>query len=187
MTACQIHTDADSCPHKSVSGCGDYALDHANRDTVGGPIETARECDAAASDRTSSTCFSDPTMTRIRNAIIVTGEHHMRGSLVVEHQKFTDLAGGGSLHAELDWMDDFLLPGMVEVHTDNLEKHLMPRPKTAWPVIPAILAHDAQIAAAGITTVLDAIAVGDIDPESVRMQTLTTCVAGLHEAQQAGI
>ena len=126
-------------------------------------------------------------MTRIRNAIIVTADQQIPGSLAFERDVITDIAAGGANHGELHWHGDFLLPGMVELHTDNLEKHLMPRPKVAWPVIPAILAHDAQIAAAGITTVLDAISVGDIDPDSVRMQTLTTCVAGLHEAQRAGI
>ena len=126
-------------------------------------------------------------MTRIRNAIVVTADQQMSGSLAFEGDRITDVGSGASNHGELHWQGDFLLPGLVELHTDNLEKHLMPRPKVAWPVIPAILAHDAQIAAAGITTVFDAIAVGDIDPDSLRMQTLTSCVAGLHEAQDAGI
>lgn len=126
-------------------------------------------------------------MTRIRNAIIITADQQIPGSLAFERGLITDIAGGGSSSGELHWHGDFLLPGMVELHTDNLEKHLMPRPKVAWPIIPAILAHDAQIAAAGITTVLDAISVGDIDPDSMRMQMLAGCVAGLHEAQNAGI
>ncbi|UGA36889.1 hypothetical protein JOS77_22210 [Chromobacterium haemolyticum] len=48
------------------------------------------------------------------------------------------------------------MPGLVEVHTDNLEKHLMPRNGVLWPTLPAVVAHDAQCVAAGITTVLDA-------------------------------
>jgi alpha-D-ribose 1-methylphosphonate 5-triphosphate diphosphatase len=75
----------------------------------------------------------------------------------------------------------------VELHTDNLEKHLMPRPKVSWPVLPAIIAHDAQIACSGITTVLDAIAIGDIDPDSVRTQMMQACVQGLAGARQAGV
>jgi alpha-D-ribose 1-methylphosphonate 5-triphosphate diphosphatase len=53
------------------------------------------------------------------------------------------------------------VPGLVEVHTDNLERHVMPRPKVTFPMQAAVQAHDAEIAAAGITTVLDAIGVGD--------------------------
>ncbi|MBI3726961.1 MAG: alpha-D-ribose 1-methylphosphonate 5-triphosphate diphosphatase [Burkholderiales bacterium] len=123
----------------------------------------------------------------IRNARIVTADSLFSGSMVVSQGKISELADSDAGLAGEDWQGDYLLPGLVEVHTDNMEKHLMPRPKVHWPVMPAILAHDAQIAAAGITTVLDAIAVGDIDPDSVRMQTLKPCVDGLRIAEQAGL
>ena len=126
-------------------------------------------------------------MTRIRNTRIIATDHEVVGTFSFEQQIITGIDDGDTAHAELDWQDDLLLPGMVELHTDNLEKHLMPRPKVAWPVMPAILAHDAQIAAAGITTVLDAISIGDIDPDGVRMQTLDSCIAGLHQAHAAGV
>jgi alpha-D-ribose 1-methylphosphonate 5-triphosphate diphosphatase len=52
-------------------------------------------------------------------------------------------------------------PGLVEMHTDNMEKHFMPRPKVFWPNgLAAALVHDAQMAAAGVTTVYDAICAG---------------------------
>ena len=126
-------------------------------------------------------------MTCIRNTLIVTADQQITGSLSFDQSVITEIIHGSVPEADLDWQGDMLLPGMVELHTDNLEKHLMPRPKVAWPVIPAILAHDAQIAAAGITTVLDAISVGDIDPDSVRVQTLGSCIAGLHQAKEAGV
>ena len=126
-------------------------------------------------------------MPRIKNSHIVTVDRDFSGSLAFDQHTITDIDQGHTNHAELDWGGDMLLPGMVELHTDNLEKHLMPRPKVAWPVMPAILAHDAQIAAAGITTVLDAISIGDIDPDGVRMQTLDSCIAGLHQAHAAGV
>ena len=53
-----------------------------------------------------------------------------------------------------------MLPGLIELHTDNLERHCVPRPSVLWPFRSAVLAHDAEIASAGITTVFDAIAVG---------------------------
>lgn len=133
-----------------------------------------------------SSIISSP-MTLIRNAILITATQELPGALAFTGQHISALQPGNSGHEGHDWHGDLLLPGLVELHTDNLEKHLMPRPKVAWPVIPAIIAHDAQIAAAGITTVFDAIAVGDIDPDSMRMQTLPGCIAGLHQAQQAGI
>ena len=123
----------------------------------------------------------------IRNARIVNADNVFTGSMKLGGAVIESISQGGTALAGEDWQGDYLLPGLVELHTDNLEKHLMPRPKVNWPVMPAILAHDAQIAAAGITTVLDAIAVGDIDPDSVRMQTLNPCTQGLRMAEQAGL
>ncbi|MDE2428719.1 MAG: alpha-D-ribose 1-methylphosphonate 5-triphosphate diphosphatase [Burkholderiales bacterium] len=123
----------------------------------------------------------------IRNARIVTSEDEFTGSCRIAHGVIQDIEVGSSGLSGDDWHGDYLLPGMVELHTDNLEKHLMPRPKVNWPVLPAILAHDAQIAAAGITTVLDAISVGDIDPDSVRIKTMASCIQGLRDATQMQI
>jgi alpha-D-ribose 1-methylphosphonate 5-triphosphate diphosphatase len=71
----------------------------------------------------------------------------------------------------IDLQGDYLLPGLVEIHTDNFERHLMPRPKVQWAELPALLSHDAEIAASGITTVFDALGVGDGDPDSLRGST----------------
>lgn len=63
-----------------------------------------------------------------------------------------------------DWGDDHLLPGLVELHTDHIEPHLTPRPKVNWAPAAAVLSYDAQIAAAGITTVFDCLRAGtDLD------------------------
>ncbi len=90
--------------------------------------------------------------------------------------------GSSSSSAAIDLEGDFLLPGLVEMHTDNFERHLMPRPKVHWAEAPALLAHDAEIAAAGITTVFDALGVGEADTESLRgaawdnvVRTIDTC------------
>ena len=83
-----------------------------------------------------------------------------------------------------DWGGDYLLPGLVELHTDNLEKHLEPRPGVRWPAMPALLTHDAQVATAGITTVLDAMGVGDFDARSVRAQGLADTVEALRHARE---
>ena len=61
---------------------------------------------------------------------------------------------------------EFLIPGLVELHTDHLEGHYAPRPNVRWNPLAAVLAHDAQVATAGITTVFDALRVGmDEDSE----------------------
>lgn len=126
------------------------------------------------------------TLSAIRNARIVTSQEHFSGNLSFAADTIISVAAGSSQVGE-DWEGDYLIPGLVELHTDNLEKHLVPRPKVHWPVLPAILAHDAQIAAAGITTVLDALGVGDIDPESVRSTMLASCVDNLRRARANGL
>lgn len=118
----------------------------------------------------------------LNHARIVLAEGVHTGSLLVRDGRIADIGSASSLPAAVDLANDWLLPGLVELHTDNLEKHLMPRPKVRWPVMPAILAHDAQVAAAGITTVLDAIGIGDIDHESLRIDTLETSMRLLDEA-----
>ena len=123
-----------------------------------------------------------PAPLTIRNARIVTAQEEFIGSLSAVDGMIDSVSIGASQVGE-DWEGDYLLPGLVELHTDNLEKHLMPRPKVSWPILPAIMAHDAQIAAAGITTVLDALGVGDIDPESVRSTLLASCIVNLQRAR----
>ena len=55
---------------------------------------------------------------------------------------------------------DYLVPGLVELHTDHLEAHIQPRPKVRWDPMSAVLAYDAQIAASGVTTVFDSLRIG---------------------------
>jgi alpha-D-ribose 1-methylphosphonate 5-triphosphate diphosphatase len=69
--------------------------------------------------------------------------------------------GRSALPQAVDGEGDYLAPGLVEMHTDNLEKHFMPRPQVFWPNgVAAAMAHDAQMAAAGVTTVYDAVCAG---------------------------
>jgi len=68
----------------------------------------------------------------------------------------------GAADCEYDLEGDFLIPGLVELHTDNLEKHFMPRAGVTWPAgLSSIAAHDVHMIGSGVTTVLDAIAVGE--------------------------
>jgi alpha-D-ribose 1-methylphosphonate 5-triphosphate diphosphatase len=82
----------------------------------------------------------------------------VRGGVIAEVGEAA--AGGGA--AVTDFGDDFLLPGLIELHTDNLERHLMPRPGIYWSDgLGALEAHDAEMAASGVTTVYDSICAGE--------------------------
>ena len=99
----------------------------------------------------------------LANAMLVLPGETRPGSLVVRDGQIAALATGAAVPSgAVDCAGDFLAPGLVELHTDNLERHLSPRPKVDWPHQAAILAHDGELASTGITTVFDAIRVGSI-------------------------
>jgi alpha-D-ribose 1-methylphosphonate 5-triphosphate diphosphatase len=124
------------------------------------------------------------TVTLITNARVVLATEVLRGSVLVRDGAIAEVQPGRSnLPAALDFEGDYLLPGLIELHTDNLEKHLEPRPGVRWPAMSALLTHDAQIASSGITTVLDAMGVGDFDERSIRAQGLQAAVEALVQAR----
>ena len=110
--------------------------------------------------------------TIFKNARLVLADEVVDGSVCIQDGKIQSVDQGNAIHSGgWDMQGDYLMPGFVEIHTDNFERHLMPRPKVQWAEMPALLAHDAEIAAAGITTVFDALGVGDGDPDSLRGST----------------
>jgi len=127
--------------------------------------------------------MNSPTSTPVvfTNAQLVLQDEVVKGSLTSQHGLIQHIDQGlSSVLQAIDLQGDYLIPGLVEVHTDNFERHMMPRPKVRWDDSPALLAHDAEIAAAGITTVLDALGVGEADPDSVRgndWDTVLNCIS----------
>ncbi len=91
------------------------------------------------------------------------------------------------LPGAIDLCDDLLIPGLVDVHTDNLEKHYQPRPGTTWDAIGAALAHDAQCAAAGITTVFDSLSLHGSKDGLDRGAAFGPMIAAMDEARAQGI
>ncbi|MCE8520585.1 alpha-D-ribose 1-methylphosphonate 5-triphosphate diphosphatase [Ruegeria pomeroyi] len=99
----------------------------------------------------------------LANATLVLPGETVTGSLRVVDGTITEIDQGARVPAgAVDCSGDMLAPGLVELHTDNLERHIQPRPKVDWPHAAAILAHDAELACTGITTVFDAMRVGSI-------------------------
>ena len=99
----------------------------------------------------------------LANALLVLPDETVTGSLRVRAGRISDMDTGASVPVgAIDCAGDFVCPGLVELHTDNLERHIQPRPRVDWPHAAAILAHDAELASTGITTVFDAMRVGSI-------------------------
>jgi alpha-D-ribose 1-methylphosphonate 5-triphosphate diphosphatase len=135
------------------------------------------------------TFFADMTSARndtwcIARARLVLADRVIVGGIRIESGRIGHIWEGTQCpDGAIDMDGDFLLPGLIELHTDNLEKHLLPRAGAAWPALPAMLAHDAQLVAAGITTVLDAMSLGDLEEDGGRIDTLRRALAALDETR----
>jgi alpha-D-ribose 1-methylphosphonate 5-triphosphate diphosphatase len=99
----------------------------------------------------------------LTNARIVLADEVIEGSVAITGGVITDI-GANSAHGQ-DVEGDFILPGLVELHTDHIQSHYAPRPRVRWNPVAAVQAHDAQVAASGITTVFDALQVGAVDED----------------------
>lgn len=124
----------------------------------------------------------------LTNARIVLPGDVIAGTIVVERGRIADVQPGRShLAAARDLDGDYVIAGVVDVHTDNLERQVSPRANARWPSRSAMLAHDAQCAVAGVTTVLDALCIGDLGFDPGRGQTFLDGVADLTSLTRAGV
>ncbi|MBV9248340.1 MAG: alpha-D-ribose 1-methylphosphonate 5-triphosphate diphosphatase [Acetobacteraceae bacterium] len=126
--------------------------------------------------------------TILTNAAIVLREETVHGTIVLNGPKITDVQPGRS-HSTgaLDLDCDYLIPGMVDLHTDNLERQVLPRSLARWPSRSAMVAHDVQCAAAGVTTVLDALCLGDLGFDKDRVRTFQDGVLDLDALTAAAL
>ncbi len=84
-----------------------------------------------------------------------------------------------------DMAGDFIIPGLIELHTDHLEAHYMPRPKVYWDPVAAVVSYDGQLASCGITTVLDSLRVWreeGVDEVGGEASVLATAIAAARDA-----
>ena len=127
--------------------------------------------------------------TILTNADLVLDDRIVRGTLVIRDGLIADIADGRTSALGADDLDgDILMPGIVDLHTDNLERQVQPRPGARWPSRSAFLAHDGQCAAAGVTTVFDALCVGNLNFDiDDRVRTFREGVADLTVLAASGL
>ena len=98
----------------------------------------------------------------LTNATLILPADIVKGHLVIRDGRIAEIGSGAVQVSAIDCDGDMIAPGMIELHTDNLERHIQPRPGVDWPLASAIYAHDAELAGCGITTVFDAMRAGSI-------------------------
>lgn len=125
----------------------------------------------------------------LKNARVVLEQAVVDGDLYIRDDVFHDaLPLVGKEIETVDCEGDFLLPGLVDLHTDNVEQHAWPRPGVTWPaMLAAVLAYDWQLVGGGITTVLDSLSLGDSGRSGERVAIIDTVVRALTQARSDGL
>ena len=119
-----------------------------------------------------------------RNARVVLGDEMIEGSILIRDGVIAAIESGSAQSGE-DFGGDYLIPGLVELHTDHLETHYRPRPGVFWDALSALHAHDVQIAGSGITTVFDAVRIGS-DPDLPDMGQHVEALTGAIDSGRTG-
>jgi alpha-D-ribose 1-methylphosphonate 5-triphosphate diphosphatase len=122
---------------------------------------------------------------RLRDALVVLPDRVVAGDVVFRDGVITAIeAADGAIPAA---GQDVVLPGLVDIHTDHLEKHVYPRAHVRWDMLPAVMAHDAQVIGAGVTTVFDSLCVGASIRQVERCEILTPMLDALDTASRRGM
>ncbi|MET4213855.1 alpha-D-ribose 1-methylphosphonate 5-triphosphate diphosphatase [Bradyrhizobium sp. LA2.1] len=129
-------------------------------------------------------------MTRMTlgNAQVLLPNEVVQGHLKVEDGWIIGIEAGGELPTgAIDLEGDFLMPGLVDLHSDHLEKHIMPRPGVYWPAVSAAVSYDAQVISSGITTMFDSFGLVGEEFDSDRNASLGRMLQGMEEAANEGL
>lgn len=121
------------------------------------------------------------------NAMVVGAETVAPGYVAVSHGAIVEVGEGRGPERGFDLGGDYLIPGLVELHTDHLESHFTPRAKVKWNAVAAVLSYDAQIAASGITTVFDSLRVGAVSESDAIAEDLQVLAGALDEARSKNL
>ncbi len=104
--------------------------------------------------------------TLIHNATLVLPDRLVEnGWLLIENQRIAGLGEGNSaalqVDRKIDGQGQFLMPGLIDLHSDAIERQVEPRPEVIFDTHIALGEIDRRLASAGITTEFHAISLDD--------------------------
>ena len=115
--------------------------------------------------------------TLIYNATLILPNRLIEGGwLFIENGRILDLGEGATYPAvaphSIDACTQFLLPGLIDLHCDAIEKFIEPRPNVHFALQVALAEADWRLAGSGITTEFHAVSLDD-NEFGVRSETFT--------------
>jgi alpha-D-ribose 1-methylphosphonate 5-triphosphate diphosphatase len=121
--------------------------------------------------------------TAIGNARIVLADRVIEhGWIAFADGRIAEFGEGEAPSGSEDACGDLIMPGLIELHTDHLEAHYVPRPKVFWDPVAAVVSYDGQLATCGITTVLDSLRVWREEEVDGRAGVLAAAIAAARDA-----
>ena len=101
--------------------------------------------------------------TILKNARIVQPDRVFDGTVVIEDGLIVEIKDDPNpmLDEGQDLQGQWLIPGVIDTHTDYIEKEIAPRPKSEFPIELAFHFMDVRAISSGLTSVLGAIRISE--------------------------
>src|SRR5215471_2109322 len=131
---------------------------------------------------------STKSETILGNARLVLADRVIeQGWIAFADGRIAEFGEGRAPAGHEDARGDLVMPGLIELHTDHLEAHYVPRPKVFWDATAAVVSYDGQLATCGITTVLDSLRVWREDGAEDVDGRAGVLAAAITEAREADL
>ncbi|MFV0562086.1 alpha-D-ribose 1-methylphosphonate 5-triphosphate diphosphatase [Malaciobacter mytili] len=95
--------------------------------------------------------------TILRSSKVLINEEFIPADIVIEWEFIKRVDKYGINEVAIDLKDKKVTPGIVDLHSDALEKEIEPRPNATFPMLLAITELDKKLSMAGVTTMFHAI------------------------------
>lgn len=95
---------------------------------------------------------------RIRNAVLVLPDRLFQGDLLLEDGRIREIvdepvgAPGSAEEGVVNAEGCYVIPGLIDMHSDAIEKEMQPRPNTLFPLRMSFFDLEKKLAGGGITT-----------------------------------
>ncbi|HWQ42055.1 MAG TPA: alpha-D-ribose 1-methylphosphonate 5-triphosphate diphosphatase [Desulfosporosinus sp.] len=104
----------------------------------------------------------------IYNAQIILPERIIKGHMLIEGNQISEVAESNfpklKCYSDVTMIDAegcYVMPGMIDLHSDAIEKEIQPRPNTLFPIDMSFYELEKKLAVSGITTMYHSLSLSD--------------------------